>query len=77
MNGDHSSPVSSTETSNQNKVLTSSMIITPNKSNGLSKTLEASNEKPINESSSTLSKIPIASTTDCNSIFRNVQSAKV
>jgi trimeric autotransporter adhesin len=76
MNGDHSSPVSSTETSNQNKVLTSSMIITPNKSNGLSKTLEASNEKPINESSSTLSKIPIASTTDCNSIFRNVQSAK-
>ncbi len=76
MNGDHSSPVSSTEASSQNKVLTSSMIITPNKSNGLSKTLEACNEKPTNDSSSTLSKIPIASTTDCNSVFRNGQLDK-
>jgi len=73
LNGESSPLVSSTETSTQNKVLTSSMTITPN----ISKPVEVCNEKSTIESSSSLTKIPIASSTnDPTAVYRNGQSVR-
>lgn len=72
VNGENTPLVHATENSTQNKVLTSSMTITPN----LLKPVEVLSEKITTESTSSLSKIPIASATDSNSLFRSGQSVK-